>query len=303
MNMRQANPMSSVRMAAPMAAPMTYAAPPQMTYAALPGAQQQQFARVEQPQIVMEQPQMVYAAAPQQQLAVRTNPNNLFQNGQIVSEQPVSRGVLIQQGRLFEGDPEKPPVIIPGQMIDIQQLMLQQPQVVMEQPQFVMAAPPPMTYAQVPAVTVLEEQVQYAAAPLARRSVVQEPLAMNGFGPQLQYAAQPAGSVMVEQLLMAQPADGVITQPGSVMVVEYAQPEMPATKTGTMVMMPPEQDHMVAARRPSAAVPARKGTITNALFDLVDSNQDGKITRSEFRRGLKGEIIQVGQVANLSVRR
>lgn len=43
------------------------------------------------------------------------------------------------------------------------------------------------------------------------------------------------------------------------------------------------------------AVPvARKGTITDALFTQLDVNNDGVISRSEFRRGLKGEIIIPG---------
>lgn len=250
-------------------------------------------------QIMLEQP-------PMSQLAVRTSPSNLFQGGQIISEGPVPREELIRQGRLFEGEPEKPLVIIPGQMIDIQQLILQQPQLVQ---QVVGEQVLPMTYAQVPAVTVMGERLQCAALQ-PTTSLVQEPLAFNGpgpqvWGPQVQYAAQPAGSVMVEEVLTAQPLmqQQVLytqEQPGSAVVMEYAQPEM--TKTGTMVMMPPDQAHMVSTR-PSASLAGRKGTITNALFDLLDSNADGKISKSEFRRGLKGEIIQVGQVANLPVRR
>lgn len=312
-------------MGAPMTAPMTYAAPPsprmpqqqlaiveqpmnygamtQMTYAAPPSVPQQQMVYAAPPGVPQQQmvyaaapqQQMVYASAPQQQLAVRTNPNNLFQGGNIVSEGPVPRQQLIQEGRLFEGEPEKAPVVIRGQMYDVQALMLQlsqqvpQQQMVQEvfvEPQGVMAAPP-MTYAQVPAVQVFEDQVQYAAPP---QIVIQEPLA-NGFGqPQVQYAALPAGSVMVEEVLTAQP----VQEQG----VAYGQPEVYA--------QPMMQQPLVEYGQPvqqGAVLSGRKGTITNALFDLLDVNADGKISKSEFRRGLKGELIQVGQVANLPVAR
>merc|ERR1712071_376626 len=46
---------------------------------------------------------------------------------------------------------------------------------------------------------------------------------------------------------------------------------------------------------PSASS-GRKGTITDALFSKIDVNNDGVISRSEFRRGLKGEIILPGGI-------
>jgi len=72
-----------------------------------------------------------------------------------------------------------------------------------------------------------------------------------------------------------------------------------ATPRSTVVVGRPSA---VAAQR-GTVVGARKQTITSALFDLLDSNGDGGVSRSEFRRGLRGELIQVGQVANLPIRR
>merc|ERR1719223_1007548 len=111
---------------------------------------------IEQPPMVYAaapQQQMVYATSPQQQMAVRAAPGNLLQGGQIVSERPVSKEELVQAGRLFESEPETAPVVIPAQMIQIQQ---PQQEVIMEQQ--VYAAPPQMTYAAAP-------QMTYAAAP------------------------------------------------------------------------------------------------------------------------------------------
>lgn len=328
----------------PQPAQMTYAASPGAVFSAPPQQQQQQLA-------IFEQPQMVYAVAPKapqpqmqmQQLSVRANPNNLFEGCRLRSEGPIAREELIRQQRLFEGDMESPPMLFPGQFIDLALLQAQQPQMlrelIVEQP--VYAAPPQM-YAEVPAVTVVEEfmvngqptiqyaieeptvqyagrpSVQYAGAPAG--SVLVEEV-MYGGQPTVQYAAAPAGSVVVDQVLMAQPVPRgrssvqyAVAPAGSVMVEEVlmAQPapgsevivdpwgapdlSQGVNRPGTMVMMAPQQGHMVTATPAQQTVlSGRKGTITNALFDMMDSNADGKISRSEFRRGLKGEIIQVGQ--------
>lgn len=185
MSFMQGRPGQSFRMGAP----MTYAAAPMM----------QEPMMMEQPQMMTyaaPPQQMVYAAAPQQQVAVRSSPQNLLQGGQIVSERPVSKQELVQAGRLFESEPEKPPVIIPAQMIQIQQQPMQE--MYMEQP--VTYAAPPMTYAAAP-------QMTYAAAPTM---MMEQP--MTYAAPPMTYAAAPAGSVMVEEVLMAQPATQMIIQ-------------------------------------------------------------------------------------------
>jgi hypothetical protein len=66
---------------------------------------------------------------------------------------------------------------------------------------------------------------------------------------------------------------------------------VPATHAAALDDQPP------ASALPDATAPiaaSRKGTITDALFQQLDVNNDGVISRSEFRRGLKGEIIVPG---------
>merc|ERR1740120_58824 len=49
--------------------------------------------------------------------------------------------------------------------------------------------------------------------------------------------------------------------------------------------------------RPAAGLMA--GSVTDDLFNVVDRNHDGRISRSEFRSGLKGGIINRGPAAVL----
>merc|ERR1740130_686459 len=114
-------------------------------------------------------------------------------------EQQVTQQELVQAGRLFESEPETAPVVIPAQMIQIQQ---PQQEVFMEQ-QVTYAAPPQMTYAAAP-------QMTYAAPPTMQYAM-EAPMTYAA-APQMQYAQMPAGSVMVEDVLMAQPATQMIIQ-------------------------------------------------------------------------------------------
>lgn len=307
-----------------MTAPVTYAAPPAMTYAAPPGVQMVKTYSAppgaavfqEQQMVVMEQPQMVYAVspqqqqqvvmvpqqqqvvmapqqqqvvmAPQQQLAImpgqRANPNNLFQNGQIVAEGPVSREELMdaRPQRLFEGMPEKAPVIFPGQMIHLQ--FFYQPQMVeevfMEQPEGVMANPPGTEFAAAPSETTYEAPpgTMFSGPP---GTELQEPMAAVRVveEPEVIYTMGDGSTVEVE------------VEPDMMEPIHGPRP-------GTVVFMQPDeqQGHVIAPQQ------RKQGTITNALFDMLDSNADGKISRSEFRRGLKGEVIQVGQNLELPQR-
>jgi hypothetical protein len=131
--------MGSIRMGGPA---VTYAAPPTTSFAA----------------------PMVYAGAPAvvEEIVVPQTvarmPGNLLAGGAIISERPVSKEELLSAGRLIEGQPEKPPVVIPGQMIQIQQPVVEQ--VVME-PAVTYAAPPPVTTYAAPQVV---EYVQGGSA-------------------------------------------------------------------------------------------------------------------------------------------
>lgn len=172
--------------------------------------------------------------------------------------------------------------------------------------QFTAPGQPPMTYALEPSQpaprprTIVVEQaqgpgqqpVQYEVEPevpqvRGRKSVVvEQPMAPGNF----QVEAAPTAilepqeaprAVLVEQPVVAAPPpqQAVPQQPGPI----------------RQASAPVQSARISVQQRPSIAVSGgKRGTITDALFSLLDTNQDGLISRSEFRRGLKGELIQVG---------
>lgn len=111
------------------------------------------------------------------------------------------------------------------------------------------------------------------------------------------YTAMPAGAGMMQQggMMMQQAAPvGTYTNiPGQMMPTQMMMPGTTQFVAGGA--MPMQNGMPMAAGMPLRGGLLKAGSITDDVFNMVDRNQDGVISRSEFRGALKGNVISASQ--------
>merc|ERR1740121_2955931 len=95
---------------------------------------------------------------------------------------------------------------------------------------------------------------------------------------------------------MPQPVGTFTSIPGqAARTITVANPSVPGTTVMLPQAMPVATAGVFAGGVPLQGGMLKAGSITDDVFNMVDRNQDGVISRSEFRGALKGNIIAASQ--------